>query len=90
MTTYKGGIEMSKSELKEIIGVVIFGAINTFIAFAITNFLGIYNTIILRTFSVMYGDITWEVVIFMGLSLVEAIIYEYSNCKTISSRIYTK
>lgn len=55
MTTYKGGIEMSKSELKEIIGVVIFGAINTFIAFAITNFLGIYNTIILRTFSVMYG-----------------------------------
>lgn len=46
---------MSKSELKEIIGVVIFGAINTFIAFAITNFLGIYNTIILRTFSVMYG-----------------------------------
>lgn len=81
---------MSKSELKEIIGVVIFGTINTFIAFAITNFLGIYNTIILRTFSVMYGDITWEVVIFMGLSLLEATIYECRNCKTISGRIYTK
>lgn len=81
---------MSKSELTEIIGVVIFGAINTFIALAITNFLGIYNTIILRTFSVLYGDITWEVVIFMGLSLVESIIYEYNNCKTISNRIYTK
>jgi len=86
MTTYKGGIEMSKSELKEIIGVVIFGAINTFIAFAITNFLGIYNTIILRTFSVMYGDITWEVVIFMGISLIEALIYEYSNLEYKSLR----
>ena len=32
---------MSKSELKEIIGVVIFGIINTVIAFAITNFLGL-------------------------------------------------
>ena len=90
MTTYEGGMKMSKSELKEIIGVVIFGAINTFIAFAITNFFFLFNTIILRTFSVMYGDITWEVVIFMGLSLVEAIIYEYSKCKTISIRIYTK
>ncbi len=77
---------MYKSELKEIIGVVIFGAINTFIAFAITNFLGIYNTIILRTFTVMYGDITWEVVIFMGLSLVEAIIYKYSNLEYKSLR----
>lgn len=77
---------MSKSELKEIIGVVIFGAINTFIAFAITNFLGIYNTIILRTFSVMYGDITWEVVIFMGISLIEALIYEYSNLEYKSLR----
>ncbi|HJJ19360.1 MAG TPA: hypothetical protein OIM61_09005 [Clostridiaceae bacterium] len=81
---------MSKSELKEIIGVVIFGAINTFIACTITNFLGIYNTIILRNFSVIYGDITWEVVIFFGLSLVEAAIHEYINCKTISSRIYAK
>ena len=81
---------MSKSELNEIIGVVIFGAINTFIAFAITNFLGISNTIILRTFSAIYGDITWEVVIFMGLSLIEACIYEYNNCKFISDRVYTK
>lgn len=81
---------MSKSELKEIIGVVIFGTINTFIAFAITNFLGISNTIILRTFSVIYSDITWDVVIFLGLSLIEAIIYEHNSCRTISGRVYTK
>ena len=81
---------MSKLELKEIIGVVIFGVINTFIAFAITNFLGISNTIILKTFSVIYGDITWEVVIFMALSLMEASIYEYRSCRTLSDKIYTK
>ena len=81
---------MSKSELKEIIGVVIFGVINTYIAFAITNFLGITNTIILKSFSAIYGDITWEVVIFLGLSLIQATIYEYGNCNTISDRIYTK
>lgn len=81
---------MSKLELKEMIGVVIFGIINTYIAFAITNFLGISNTIILRTASVIYGDITWEVVIFMGISLIQAAIYEYGNCKTISDTVYTK
>lgn len=75
MTTYKGGMEMSKIESKEVTGVVIFGIINTLVAFAITNFLGIYNTIILRTFSAIYGDITWEAIIFMGLSLLEALIY---------------
>lgn len=81
---------MSKSELKEIICVVIFGVINTFIAFTITNFLGISNTIILKTFSVIYGDITWEVVIFLGISLIEATIYEFNHHKTIYDRIYTK
>ena len=80
---------MSKSDLKEIIGVVIVGIINTIIACTITNFLGIYNTIILKTFSLMYGDITWEVVIFMGLSLIEAILYEYNNkeYKDLTSKI---
>ena len=81
---------MSKSELKELIGVVIFTAINIYIAFAITNFLGISNTIILKSFSAIYSDITWEVVIFMGLSFIQAAIYEYGNHKTISDRIYTK
>lgn len=67
---------MSKSEIKELIAIIIFSIINTFIAFTITNLLGISNTIVFRTFSAIYGDITWEVIIFMGLSLIEAIIYE--------------
>lgn len=67
---------MSKSEIKELIAIIIFSIINTFIAFSITNLLGISNIIVFRTFSAIYGDITWEVIIFMGLSLIEAIIYE--------------
>lgn len=70
---------MSKTEIKEVVGAIIFAILNTSIAFYITNLLGIYNTVILRTFSVTFGDITWEVVIFMGLSLIEALIYEGSN-----------
>jgi hypothetical protein len=70
---------MSKKEIKEIIGIVVFGTINTLIALAITNFLGIYNTIVFKTFSVLYGDITWEIIIFFALSLFEAIIYECKN-----------
>lgn len=81
---------MSKKDIKEIIGVIICGILNTIIAVYITTALGIYNTIILRTFSVLYGDVTWEVVIFMGLSLIEVCIYQFNNCQSISGRVYTK
>lgn len=67
---------MSKSEIKELIAIIIFSIINTFIAFSITSFLGISNIVVFGTFTAMYGDITWEVIIFMGLSLLEALIYE--------------
>lgn len=81
---------MSKKDIKEMIGVIICGILNTIIAVYITSALGIYNKLILRTFSVLYGNLTWEVVIFMGLSLIEASIYEYNSCKSISGRVYTK
>lgn len=70
---------MSKHEVKELIVFIIFSVLNTIIAFSITSFLGISNTIVFRTFTAMYGDITWEVIIFMGLSFIEAIIYECGN-----------
>ena len=81
---------MSKKDIKEIIGVIICGILNTIIAVYITTTLGVYNTIIFKTFSVLYGDVTWEVVIFMGLSLIEACIYQLNSCKCISDRVYTK
>lgn len=67
---------MSKSEIKELSFMVVFCIINSIIAFVITGALSITNTIIIKSFSTIYGDITWEVVIFMGLLLIESIIYD--------------
>ena len=64
------------SKVKEVFLIITFAIINIFLAFTITNLLGISNTIVLKTFSAMYGDITWEVIIFFIFSIVEAIIYE--------------
>lgn len=68
---------MSKNKIKELIRVIIFATLNILVAYLITVKLGIENTVIIRTFSALYGDITWEVIIFLGLSFIEAIIYEY-------------
>ena len=68
---------MSKNKRKELIGVIIFSALNILVAYLITVKLWIENTVVIRTFSALYSDITWEVIIFLGLSLIEAIIYEY-------------
>ena len=70
---------MSKSEIKELAIFIILSIINIIISFAITNFLGITNTVVFKTLSLIYGDITWEVIIFMGLSLIAGFIIEYSN-----------
>lgn len=64
------------SKVKEVFLIIIFAIINIFLAFTITNLLGISNIIVLKTFSAMYGDITWEVIIFFIFSIVESIIYE--------------
>lgn len=67
---------MSKSEIKELSFMIVFCIINSIIAFVITGALGITNTIIIKSLSVIYGCITWEVVIFMVLMLIESIIYD--------------
>lgn len=68
---------MTKTEIKELIAIIFIGLINILISFTITALLGISNTVVIKTFSVMYGDITWEVIIFMSLSIILASIYEY-------------
>lgn len=77
---------MSKTEFKELIGIILFGTINTFVACAITISLGIYKTVIFKSYSLISGDITWEVVIFSALSFIESVIYEYCNHKIISNK----
>ena len=62
------------SKIKEIFVVIIVAIINIIIAFSLTNLLGISNIVLFRTYTAMSGDITWEVIIFLTLSLIESII----------------
>lgn len=68
---------MSKKEIKQLIIIIIIGFINIEIAFSITSLCGITNTIIIKTFTVINNEITWEVIIFWILSLIEASGYKY-------------
>jgi len=64
------------SKVREIFVIIIFAITNIIISFLITNLFGISNTVVFRTYSAISGEITWEVIIFFALSLIEAIIYE--------------
>lgn len=66
---------MSKVEIKELIIMLIFSIINICIAYFITFNLGIQNTILFRTYTAVQQDITYEVLIYMFLSFIEAFIY---------------
>ena len=66
---------------KEFIAILIFYLINIIIAFYITNMLGIVNVVVLKSVSILYWGITWEVIIVMSLSLIESIIYEIKHNK---------
>lgn len=64
------------SKVREIFVIIIFAITNIIISFLITNLFGISNTVVFRTYSAISREITWEVIIFFALSLIEAIIYE--------------
>ena len=66
---------MSKSEKKELLVMFLCCILNTVIAFTITGLCGNTNTVIMT--SLIYGDITVEIIIFMSLMLVEALFYDY-------------
>lgn len=66
---------MNKHKFKELVKIIFFFSINLIISFSITSFLGISNTILFRTISTMPGDITWEVIIFWIISLIEILLY---------------
>ncbi len=70
---------MSIFKLKKVFFILIFSIINFFTAFFITTSLGLENTIILRTMSLLYGDITYEVVIFVLLAVIESSIYQFKQ-----------
>ena len=68
---------MSRSEKKELLFMLLCCILNTIIAFTITGLCGVTNTIILKSYSSVYGDITWVVIILMGLMFIEALLYDY-------------
>lgn len=64
------------SKVKETFAIIIFAIINVFIAFSITELLGISNIVVFKTYTAMFNEITWEVIIFLALSFIEAFAYE--------------
>lgn len=62
---------------KETIYMILFVIINTFLSFIITKSLGIYNVVIYKSYVLYYSEITWEVVIFIAISILVAGIYDY-------------
>lgn len=72
---------MLSTEFKQFLSIVLFIIINLVISFSITYSLGMPNTVIYRSVISMISEITWEIVIFIGLSLVESSIYELSQVK---------
>lgn len=68
---------MTKNEVKELIGIIVFSIINITIAYIITEMLGIQNVILYQSIATaMQYTITYEILIFFALSFIESFIYE--------------
>lgn len=61
---------------KELVGVIIFTIINLVIAYLITTSLGVKDTILYQSLTATNYSITYEVIIWVALGLIEGIIYE--------------
>lgn len=70
---------MTKKDLKEFAIGTILGIVNIIFAFGITSLLGITNQILIKSY-ISYS-ITYEVLIFMLVSLVQAVIYDFNSKK---------
>lgn len=68
---------MSKKEIEDLIMFILFNIINISIAYVITSYFGIQNIILYQSFTAIQYTITYEVIIFFTLSIVEAYIYHY-------------
>ena len=68
---------MSKKEIKDLIIFIIFSIINISTAYMITSYFRIQNIILYQSLTAMQYTITYEVIIFFVLSLVEASIYHF-------------
>ena len=68
---------MSKYEFKEMLGIIAFSILNITIAYLVTTAFGSQNIVLYQTFTAMQYVVTYEIIIFMALSFVECLIYNY-------------
>ncbi len=68
-------------KIKEVVGIVIFSILNILVAYTITGKLGIQNIILFQSLTTMTYVITYEVIIWFVLSLIESSIYEMTQKK---------
>lgn len=61
---------------KELIGVILFGVLNIFIAYLITIPLNINDVVLFQSYTATNYIITYEVIIWFILSFIEAFTYE--------------
>jgi hypothetical protein len=69
------------TKFKELLLIIISIILNIHISFAITHYLNISNTIILKSYLFSISDISWEYLFFIILCLVEAYIYNFFTNK---------
>lgn len=60
---------------KEIISIIIFSIFNIFISYFITYLFKINGIIIFNLITLFYGKITYEVLLFFIISIIEILIY---------------
>ena len=72
---------MSNTEIKQFLFIILFITINLVISFSITYFFGITNTVIYHSVTSMISEVTYEMLIFISLALIESSIYEVSKVK---------
>lgn len=63
---------MSKYEVKQVIAIIALFLINIAIAYLITCSLGIQNTVLIHSYTVTTGDITWEILLLWLFLFLEA------------------
>lgn len=73
---------MTKKELKELLFILLFAIINIAVAFMITYSLGIQNIVLYQSLTAINYTFTYEVIIFIILSFIEAFIYDYRHIKS--------
>lgn len=72
-----------RKKIVEFIVIITLAIINLVIAYAITTPLGIKDVILFQSMTAMNWTITYEILIWFGLSLTEAVVYEKGILKII-------